>query len=208
MLNTLNEANRAGLVAPKQRRRGRHAVAAVIGVLAAGLGALWLGPRAYDVGATSPHSPIVESLLRVGMEESIRSHASDVVLPEGTNLQDPRLAERAIGHYSVACAQCHGAPGHPAAPWMVLYPAPSDLTRPEVVSRWSDAELYWIIKNGIKDTGMIALGPTHQEQDLWAVSAFVRQLPQMTGERYHELSTRYQAQRGGMAAAPAPAHQH
>ncbi len=202
----LNEANKAGLVPLNQRRRGRRVVAAVLGALAAGLGALWLGPRAYDVGATSPHSPIVEALLRRGMEASVRSRASGVVIPQGTNLQDPRLAERAIGHYSVACAQCHAAPGHPAAPWMVLYPAPSDLTRPEVVSRWSDAELYWIIKNGIKDTGMIALGPTHQEHDLWAVSAFVRQLPQMSSERYHELSTQYQAQRAGMAAAPA--HQH
>jgi hypothetical protein len=72
--------------------------------------------------------------------------------------------------------------------------------------RASLSRLYWIIQNGIKDTGMIALGPTHQEQDLWAVSAFVRQLPQMTGERYHELVTQYQAQRSGMAAAPT--HQH
>lgn len=89
---------------------------------------------------------------------------------------------------------------------MVLYPEPHDLTRAEVVSRWTDAELYWIIKHGIKDTGMIALGPTHQEQDLWAVSAFVRQLPHMTGERYHELVTQYQAQRASMATATG--HQH
>jgi mono/diheme cytochrome c family protein len=123
------------------------------------------------------------------MEASIRAHAEDVVIPECTNLEDTNLAERAIGHYSVACAQCHAAPGHPAAPWMVLYPAP-----------------YWIVKHGIKDTGMIALGPTHQEQDLWAVSAFVRQLPQMSGERYHELLRRYQAQRAQMAAAPAHDH--
>ncbi len=53
---------------------------------------------------------------------------------------------------------------------------------------------------------MLALGPTHQDQDLWAVSAFVRQLPNMSGERYHELVTEYQAQRAGMAAAPAHAH--
>jgi mono/diheme cytochrome c family protein len=161
-----------------------------------------MGVRNYDVGVTAPHSAPVEWALRRGMEASIRAHAQSVVIPDGTNLEDPKLAERAIGHYSVACAQCHGAPGHPAAPWMVLYPAPSDLTRPEVVSRWSDTELYWIVKNGIKDTGMLALGPTHQEQDLWAVSAFVRQLPGMSGERYHELVTQ-QAK-----VAPAPAHGH
>lgn len=191
---------------PPGWRRSARIAAVLAGLLGAGAGALWLGARTYDVGATAPHSPPVEWALRRGMEASVRAHAEDVIIPEGTNLTDPRLAERAIGHYSVACAQCHGAPGHPAAPWMVLYPPPSELTRPDVVSRWSDAELYWIIKHGIKDTGMIALGPTHQEPDLWAVSAFVRQLPEMSGERYHELVTRYQTQRAQMVAAPPHGH--
>ena len=64
----------------------------------------------------------------------------------------------------------------------------------------------WIIENGIKDTGMIALGPTHQPQDIWAVAAFVRQLPDMTPERYHELVTRYQAQRAQIAQTSAHSH--
>jgi mono/diheme cytochrome c family protein len=140
------------------------------------------------------------------MELSVRANARDVTIPNGVELRDPTLAERAIGHYSVACAQCHGAPEHPADPWMVLYPAPADLTRAETVSRWSDAELFWIIENGVKDTGMIALGPTHQPQDIWAVAAFVRQLPDMTPERYHELVTRYQAQRAQMAQTSAHSH--
>lgn len=129
------------------------------------------------------------------MEVSVRHHARDVTIPAGVDLRDPALAERAIGHYSVACAQCHAAPGHPAAPWMVLYPAPADLTQAETVAQWTDAELFWIIENGIKDTGMIALGPTHQQQDIWAVAAFVRQLPEMAPGRYHELVTQYQSRR-------------
>lgn len=46
---------------------------------------------------------------------------------------------------------------------------------------------------------MIALGPTHAESDLWAVSAFVRQLPDMSSERYHELLMRYLTQQGAMS---------
>ena len=53
---------------------------------------------------------------------------------------------------------------------------------------------------------MIALGPTHQPQDIWAVAAFVRQLPDMTPERYHELVTRYQAQRAQIAQTSAHSH--
>lgn len=186
--------------------RLRRLGAALAGVALAGIGALWLGARSYDVGATAPHSRPVAWALRRGMQTSVRAHAQGVTIPAGVDLRDPRLAERAIGHYSVACAQCHAAPGHPAAPWMVLYPAPADLTQAETVAQWTDEELYWIIKNGIKDTGMIALGPTHQESDLWAVAAFVRQLPEMTPEHYHELVSQYQAQRGQTMKASAHAH--
>lgn len=192
--------------AKRKRPRLTRAAALLAALAAAAPGLFWLGAGAYDVGVTAPHSTPVEWLLQSAMERSIRAHADSVVTPEGIDLSDPGLAERAIGHYSVACATCHGAPGHPAAPWMVLYPRPSDLTRPEVVSRWTDAELYWIIKNGIKDTGMIALGPTHTDADLWAVSAFVRQLPQMSAERYHELMMGYLSER---AEAPGgAAHDH
>lgn len=180
--------------------------AALAGVALAGIGALWLGARSYDVGATAPHSAPVEWALRRGMVTSVQAQARAVSIPAGVNLRDPQLAERAIGHYSVACAQCHAAPGHPAAPWMVLYPAPADLTKAETVGQWTDEELYWIIKNGIKDTGMIALGPTHQEPDLWAVAAFVRQLPEMTSEHYHDLVSQHQAQRGQTMKASAHAH--
>lgn len=182
-------------------------LAAILGGLVlAGAAAISFVARAYDIGVTAPHSRPVERALRAGMELSVRNHAEKVAIPAGIDLRDPVLAERAIGHYSVACAQCHAAPGHPAAPWMVLYPAPADLTSAQTVSRWTDAELFWIIENGIKDTGMIALGPTHQEQDVWAVAAFVRQLPDMTAERYHELVTRY---RGRQAqTAPTSTHGH
>lgn len=192
----MSNADERNTQTSRRYRRG----AILVGLLAAVPGLFWLGAGAYDVSVTSPHAAPLEWVLEKAMERSIRVHAKAVQVPEATDLTDPALAEKAIGHYSVACASCHGAPGHPAAPWMVLYPRPSDLTDPAVVARWSDTELYWLVKNGIKDTGMIALGPTHQESDLWAVSAFVRQLPQMSGERYHELVSQYQMQRAAAAA--------
>jgi hypothetical protein len=74
------------------------------------------------------------------------------------------------------------------------------LTRAEVVGHWRDAELYWIIKHGIKDTGMLALGPTHPEDALWAVTAFVRQLPTMTPEEYQAMAQRYEAKQKARAS--------
>ncbi len=164
-----------------------------------------LAASRYDVAATTPHAPLVERFLRKSMERSVSFHASSVVIPPEVDLRDPELAATAIGHYSVACVGCHSAPGAKADPWMVLYPPPADLTKKEVVDRLSDREIYWIVKHGIKDTGMIALGPTHQERDIWAVSAFVRQLPEMRPQRYAQLVEEFQKDQ---LSKQAPTHEH
>jgi mono/diheme cytochrome c family protein len=148
---------------------------------------------AVTVAATDPHHPAVQWVLETTMESSIRAHAAEIEVPPNVDLQDPKLAERAYGHYSVACTPCHGAPGVDAAPWLVLNPAADSLV--ESAARWSDAELYWIVKNGIKMTGMPALGPTHGDEDLWAISAFVRQLPEMSSEEYRAIGSRHRAAR-------------
>lgn len=200
-----------------QTKRRRGPVIAGMAVLAIILApALIIASGVYHVGVTAPHSRPTEWILRTTMENSVRAHARDIRVPIGTDLHDPALAEQAIGHYSAACRSCHGAPGAKADPWMVIYPPAPDLI--QSANRWSDAELYWIIKHGIKGTGMLALGPTHQEKDLWAVTAFVRQLPEMSPERYAAMVRRYERRRpagGGMAApgnatAPmaSPSHEH
>lgn len=76
---------------------------------------------------------------------------------------------------------------------MIRYPPPVDLTRSEVVSQWSDRELYWIIEQGIGDTGMTAMAPGHGDEDVWAAAAFVRQLPALTPERYQALVAAFEA---------------
>lgn len=67
------------------------------------------------------------------------------------------------------------------------------MTHADVVDKWNDAELYWIIKNGIEHTGMIGLGPTHQDEGIWSVSAFVRQLPTMSPAEYKAMADKYAA---------------
>jgi mono/diheme cytochrome c family protein len=168
-----------------------------VGALAVATTAAIVSVRGVDVSVTTPHPPVVERGLRAVMEHSVREQAQAVRKPAGLDLGDPALAARAFGHYSAACRTCHGAPGAKPDPWMVIYPAPPDLTKPEVVAAWSDEELFWILKHGVKDTGMMALGPTHQDKDIWAVTAFVRQLPSMPAERYAELAAEQRAKEQG-----------
>ena len=199
-MNLLNESSR-GSYCQKPPRRWRVValtfLATILALAAAGF--LFVYSGAYSVAATDGHSKPVEWAVRTAAERSIRAHAKGVTVPQGIDLRDPTLAQKAFGHYSAACVTCHAAPGRGPDPWVVLYPPAPDLTKAEVVSRWSDRELFWIIKHGIKDTGMLALGPTHKDDDVWAVSAFVRQLPAMTAEQYEAMTREYEAAKSSKA---------
>lgn len=164
-------------------------VAALASVVAAlGLVTVVFG-GVVSVAATDRHWPVTQWVLHTTMKSSVRAAARDITPPPGVDLRDPALAERAFGHYSVACTTCHGAPGLDPSPWMITNP-PSPLLA-ETADGWSDGELYWIVKHGIKMTGMPALGPTHQDDDLWAIAAFVRQLPTMTPDAYEAMARQY-----------------
>lgn len=179
------------MISSKKKILAFGAVTATLAAVA--FGAVVFG-GAVTVAATDPHHPGVQWILETTMESSIRAHAADIEVPANVDLQDPKLAERAYGHYSVACTPCHGAPGVDPAPWLVLNPPAGSLV--ETAALWSDAELYWIVENGIKMTGMPALGPTHGAEDLWAISAFVRQLPEMSPEEYRAMANRHAARQG------------
>lgn len=171
-------------------------IALVLGAVAVLLVGGWfvvMETRAYSVAATRHHSRPVAWLARTTMERSVRAHARTLRVPAGLDLRDPALAARGIGHYHETCQSCHGAPGVSRDPSMVMHPEPPELADPDVVSAWSDAELFWIIKHGLKDTGMVAMGPVHDDAEIWSVAALVRQLPEMTPQAYRALVTRSRA---------------
>ncbi len=75
---------------------------------------------------------------------------------------------------------CHGAPGVDAsAIGEGLNPPAPDLTLPKVQGR-TDGELFWLVQNGLRMTGMPAFGPTHPEEEIWKIVAFLRHLPELT----------------------------
>jgi cytochrome c553 len=85
--------------------------------------------------------------------------------------------EDGVTHYGLDCSICHGADGRGQAPlgrWM--YPRPADLTSKQVQS-YSDQELFWIIQNGIRFTGMPAFGKVESPDHIWDLVNYVRTLP-------------------------------
>ena len=91
-------------------------------------------------------------------------------------LDNPDLIMLGAGHFHRACAHCHGAPG-----------MPRDLTAQQCCRRrrtsriapneWKDRELFWIVKHGIKYTGMPAWVAQERDDEVWAVVAFLKRLP-------------------------------
>jgi mono/diheme cytochrome c family protein len=91
-----------------------------------------------------------------------------------TNLQ--ASIEEGDKLYGIECGMCHGPDGHTATDtgrWM--YPRASDLTS-AAVQQYSDRELFWIVKNGIRLTGMPAFGRVESDEHIWNLAHYVRSL--------------------------------
>jgi len=161
--------------------------AALVGAGLIVTGGIFVYSGFYNVAATDGHSKLTERIFRTVMMRSVVSHARKITPPPNFNAQDRLLAERAAGQYEMMCRTCHGAPGKKPDPWQLYPPAP-DLADALRVTRWSDAEVFWIIKNGIKDTGMSAYGGSHGDEDIWALTALIRQLETTTPEQYQAMS--------------------
>ena len=137
----------------------------------------------YDVTATEPHWPATTWLLETARTRSIKVHAAGIQMP--AKLDDPAKVLMGIEHYAAHCAVCHGAPGVPKGEiGQGLYPQPPDLAK--IAPLYTPAELFWIVKHGIKMTGMPAWSD-HSEEELWATVAFVKKLPGMSAQEYGEL---------------------
>jgi len=98
------------------------------------------------------------------------------------NLRDARL------HFADHCAICHGNDGSgDSMMGKGLYPKPPDLRSAET-QKLSDGELFWIIENGVRFTGMPAFGgdQSHQE-DSWKLVLFIRHLPQLSADERLEM---------------------
>ena len=103
-----------------------------------------------------------------------RRSRQGVPAPPADRQANIKEGERLFG---TDCAACHGASGHSptdAGRWM--YPRAADLTSRDSQS-YSDWELFWIVKNGIRLSGMPAFGKVESDEHIWDFVLYVRSLP-------------------------------
>jgi mono/diheme cytochrome c family protein len=96
-----------------------------------------------------------------------------------------------MAHFADHCAVCHANDGSgDTALGRGLYPKPSDM-RLAATQSLTDGELFYIIENGIRLTGMPAWSTETEEgrQATWHLVHFIRELPRLPGERIEEMRT-------------------
>src|SRR5882724_8839465 len=105
----------------------------------------------------------------------------------------PEVQREARLHFADHCAICHGNNG--SGDTQIghgLYPKPPDL-RADETQKLSDGEIFWIIENGVRLTGMPAFGGSadaHGGVDAsWKLVRFIRHLPSLTPEERLEMET-------------------
>ncbi len=154
---------------------------AVVGTIGPVLFA-WSG--VYNVAASRGHFAVVRWLLEFGMQNSVELHASLIEIP---NLDDPSDIERGAGHFHSGCAPCHGAPGIPSSLIAKqMLPEPPQLSI--AVPAWQSNQLFWIVKHGLKYTGMPAWPAQSRDDEVWALVAFLVRLPKMDAVQYRQLA--------------------
>jgi hypothetical protein len=153
-------------------------IAIAFAIVAAGY--LFLG--FYNVAATEQDPGFVNWGLIQVRKSAIARHAKDTPPPAFDEATKVRAGARAYGERG--CVYCHGGPG---ADYMKfaegLNPTPPDLK--EVVGSRSPAELFWVVKHGIRMTGMPSFeaGGT-PDAEIWSIVAFLKKLPAVSEADY------------------------
>jgi mono/diheme cytochrome c family protein len=100
----------------------------------------------------------------------------------------PEVISEAMAHFADHCAFCHANDGSGSTPiGKGLYPKPPDM-RLAQTQTLSDGEIFYIIQNGVRLTGMPAFGqPGKDDEDSWKLVRFIRHLPSLTAEEVEKM---------------------
>ena len=162
---------------------GRLLLLLAIPLLAVIVGIFWLcvtGLSARDVPGA------METRLAITLQRlAIPRGARELTNPMQAT---PELLAEARRHFADHCASCHGNDGSGATEMgQKLYPRVPDLHLAQT-QNLSDGEIYYIIENGVRFTGMPAWGPGGaNDHDTWHLVLFIRHLPKLTEEDLQDM---------------------
>jgi mono/diheme cytochrome c family protein len=136
----------------------------------------------YNVAASEDDPSAVKWAVKQTREASIERRESE---KPPFSLDDPATIQAGARDFANAgCVNCHGAPGSKWAKFSEgLNPDPPDLK--DVAGEASPGEIFWVVKNGIRMTGMPSFGKAGLPDDqLWRIAAFVKAIPKVSDADY------------------------
>ncbi|MGY6215533.1 c-type cytochrome [Methylolobus aquaticus] len=152
-----------------------------VGAIGAGL-VVYFG--LYNVAAVDQHTSPVYAVLDYALAQAIRQRAKGIEPP--ADLSDPSRTDSGFMLFRKHCVGCHGAPGIPPGDaGKGMLPHPTNLV--ESARGLRPEEIFWVVKNGIKMTGMPAWQFRFSDPEIWAIVAFLRELPSLSADEYRAL---------------------
>jgi len=140
---------------------------------------------AYNVAADEPHLGPVKALLGITRSRSIATRLDNISTPDDLGSQE--RVTRGGKLYGDNCAGCHLGPGQSETGlYRGLNPQPPRLTRHG--GHHDPRQQFWVIKHGIKMTAMPAWGLSRSDKEIWDLTAFVMQLPDMSSDEYRSYT--------------------
>jgi mono/diheme cytochrome c family protein len=159
-------------------------VVAIIAVIAAAV--IFFGGF-YSVAGTAEDPGFLNWALAYYRQASINRYASET---PPMALDDPAAVQAGARAFATrGCENCHGAPGVNWAKFSEgLRPDPPDLK--EIVNNREPRQLFWVVKNGIKWTGMPSFGLIEvPDREIWTIVAFLKKLPSVSEADFKAWST-------------------
>jgi mono/diheme cytochrome c family protein len=161
-------------------------IAALVVILAALAGVIsfvvWLSNRGFS--AREQPSWIETVLARRARKIATPAGAKELKNPQPVT--EASMAE-ARGHFVEHCSVCHGFTGRGDTLYgRNLYPKAPDLTQADT-QQLTEGELFYIISNGVRFTGMPAFGGEDSPESIWGLVSFIRRLPKLTPEEIKQL---------------------
>jgi mono/diheme cytochrome c family protein len=167
----------------------RVLIAAILIALASSA-ATWIFLRTAAHGFSARQSP-------TAIESTLARAARHWAVPDEFRFESnpipntPETLAEARAHWADHCAGCHANDGSgDTVMGRNLYPRAPDM-RAAATQRLTDGELFFVIQNGIRLTGMPAWGSgtAHDAQDSWKLVRFIRHLPEVSPAEVQEMST-------------------